>query len=384
MAARARSAITLGLILASLACAPASDRLPPPAASDPPPSPPSSRSISTRQPSPTLDPVRLSLDRLFHPGGEFRGEPSRIRTLVATGDVIPARLVNIQATQRGDFAYPFRPTAESVRDADLTFMNLETPLLPGCPARPTGVHFCADPGFVDGLRLAGAKVVNLANNHIYPGPELTATQELLSRHRIRSLTHLGPPEVIDVRGLRFAFIGCNAVTGGPRVDRERLRTRIQEARRLADVVVIQFHWGKEYERLPLPAPGVAPDDPIELGHLAVDAGADLVIGNHPHWVQGVEVYHDRLITYAHGNYVFDQVVCYPAIGPDYRTYCSDDTRTSVIGRYTFYDNQLVAATWRVTFTDPGLQTQWADADRSALVLAQMEAASRLIRARAGT
>jgi hypothetical protein len=69
------------------------------------------------------------------------------------------------------------------------------------------------------------------------------------------------------------------------------------------------------------------------------------------------------------------VNCYPGIGPDYRTYCSDDTRTSVIGTYTFYDNHLVAASWRPTFTDTALQTQWADPGRSAQVLKTMEDAS---------
>ena len=138
---------------------------------------------------------------------------------------------------------------------------------------------------------------------------------------------------------------------------------------------LQFHWGHEYVRQPVVAPGVAPDDPIELGHLAIDAGADMVVGNHPHWVQGLEVYKNHLITYAQGNYVFDQVNCFPSIGSDYQTYCSDDTRTSVVGTYTFYDNRLVAASWKPTFIDTSLQTQWADPTRSQQVLKTMEEAS---------
>ncbi len=100
-----------------------------------------------------------------------------------------------------------------------------------------------------------------------------------------------------------------------------------------------------------------------------------MIGNHPHWVQGIEVYRDHLITYAHGNYVFDQVNCAPTIGADYRTYCSDDTRTSIVGTYTFVDRHVVAATWRPTYIDPRLQTQWADPDRAAQVLRTMQEAS---------
>jgi len=326
-------------------------------------------------PLPTPTPFKLTLGGLFHPSSPVPSDPARVRTLIGTGDVIPARLVNVAATNRHDFLWPFRPTADYVKNADVTFINLESPLLAGCSTRSTGMVFCGDTRFVDGLTAIGTKVANLANNHVNAGPDTQATAALLQQHSIQAVTNLGPPVILDVKGLKFAFVGCNAVTGGPPVDREALKAVIQHARSQADVVVVQFHWGKEYERQPMTAAGVAPDDPIELGHLAVDAGADLVVGNHPHWVQGVEVYNGHLITYAHGNYVFDQVNCYPGIGADYRTYCSDDTRTSVIGTYTFVDNHLVAATWKPTYIDTNLQTQWADADRAAQVLKTMEDAS---------
>jgi hypothetical protein len=330
----------------------------------------------TGTPAPTATPIPpLTLSSLFHPTGPVQSDPAHTWTLIATGDTIPARLVNIEATQRGDFLWPFRPTADYVKNADVTFINLETPLLSGCPARSTGLVFCGDPRFVDGLNLIGTKVANLANNHVYAGPDTQRTADLLQQHGIPSVTNLGPPVILNVKGLKIAFVGCNAVTGGPPVDRTALTEVIQHARQQADVVVVQFHWGKEYERQPLVAPGIAPDDPIELGHLAIDSGADLVIGNHPHWVQGVEVYKNHLITYAHGNYVFDQVNCYPSIGSDYTTYCSDDTRTSVVGTYTFVDTHLVGVTWKPTYADPTYQTQWADPTRAAQVLKTMEDAS---------
>jgi poly-gamma-glutamate capsule biosynthesis protein CapA/YwtB (metallophosphatase superfamily) len=338
-----------------------------------PPSPPA-RATPTRVPTPTPLP-KLTLGSLFHPTGQGQADPAHVWTLNATGDAIPARLVNVAATQRGDYLWPFRPTADYVKNADVTFVNLETPLLAGCPTRTTGFLFCGDARFVNGLTTIGTKVANLANNHVYAGPDTQRTADLLQQHGIQAVTNLGPPVVLNVKGVKVAFVGCNAVTGGPPVDRAALTADIQHARSQADVVIVQFHWGKEYERQPMIAAGIAPDDPIELGHLAVDAGADLVIGNHPHWVQGVEVYKDRLITYAHGNYVFDQVNCFPSIGSDYRTYCSDDTRTSVVGTYTFVDSHLVATTWKPTFIDPSLQTQWADPARSAQVLKTMEDAS---------
>jgi poly-gamma-glutamate synthesis protein (capsule biosynthesis protein) len=84
----------------------------------------------------------------------------------------------------------------------------------------------------------------------------------------------------------------------------------------------------EYVGVPQPAPGIADDDPIELAHAAIDAGADFIIGNHPHWVQGVEIYKGKWITYAHGNFIFDQMWSY-------------ETRVGVIGKYTFYDDTLI-------------------------------------------
>ena len=361
------AAVAGALLLA--ACAPGGSAGP---AATPRASPPT----ATPAPAPTPTPVpQLSLSRLFHPTGQVQADPARTWTLLATGDTIPARLVDIEATRRGDFLWPFRPTADYVKNADVTFINLESPLLQGCPTRSTGMVFCGDVRFVDGLSAIGTKVANLANNHVYAGPDTQRTADLLQQHGIQSATNLGPPVILSIKGVKVAFVGCNAVTGGPPVDRQALQADIQHAREQADVVVVQFHWGKEYERQPLVAPGVAPDDPIELGHLAIDSGADLVIGNHPHWVQGVEVYKNHLITYAHGNYVFDQVNCFPGIGSDYRTYCSDDTRTSVVGTYTFDGTHLVGATWKPTFADTNLQTQWADPTRAAQVLKTMEDAS---------
>ncbi|MFZ0217061.1 MAG: CapA family protein [Candidatus Dormiibacterota bacterium] len=341
---------------------------------------PSPRRPPTATPLPTPTPVpQLTLQGLFHPTAPPPNDPAHIRTLNATGDVIPARLVDIAATQRNDFAWPFEPTAAYVKNADLTYIDLESPLLQGCPERPLGLDFCGDPRFITGLQSIGTKVANIANNHVYPGPDADNTQALLQQNGIQVTTNIGPPVVMDVRGMKFAFVGCNAVTEGAPVDRVALQKDIQAARAAVGtdgVVVMQFHWGKEYERLPMMAAGLAPDNPVELGHLAIDSGADLVIGNHPHWVQAVEIYKNHLITYAHGNYVFDQVNCYPPIGSDYLTYCSDDTRTSVVGTYTFQDNHLVGVTWKPTFTDPQLQTQWADPARSANVLQTMETASQ--------
>ena len=270
--------------------------------------------------------------------------------------------MNYFETVRNDSLWPFRATAAYTRNADITYINLEAPLFAGCPVSPAASFtFCADARNVNGLAYMGADVVNLANNHLsnYGAQGITATEQLLEQHGMQT-SGLGPVAVVNVRGLKFGFIGFN---GGVAIDRTALKAGIARARQLAEVVVVQFHWGKEYERQPMPDPNVpTPDNPVTIAHLAIDWGADIVIGNHPHWYQGIEVYHGKLITYAHGNFVFDQM-------------WSEQTREGVIGTYTFYGTKLVAATWKaVRIYDYG-QPEFMNAKDNATVLTTMEAAS---------
>src|SRR5690242_1963254 len=305
----------------------------------------------------------LSLQNMFHPTYNVPADPSHVRTLLVTGDVIPARGVNYFATVRHDFLWPFRPTADYTKNADVTYINLETPLFAGCPVDPnSGFTFCGDARFVNGLALMGAKVVNLANNHLsnYGAQGITLTEQLLEKNGMQ-VSGLGPVAVVDVRGIKFGFIGFNGV--GRAIDKVALKAGIQAARQQADIVVVQFHWGKEYERQPLPDPGVpTPDDPVVIGHDAIDWGADIVIGNHPHWYQGIEIYRGKLISYAHGNFVFDQM-------------WSEETREGVIGTYTFYGTQLVSATWKAYRIYDYGQPVFMNAKDNGTVLQTMEAAS---------
>ncbi len=311
----------------------------------------------------------LSLQNLFHPTYFVPGDSSKVRTLLVSGDVIPARGVNYYATQRRDFLWPFRPTADYTKNADITYINLESPLFSGCPVVATETFtFCGDARFLNGLTLMGADVANLANNHLsnYGAEGITLTDQLLQQHGIKT-SGLGPVAVIDVRGIKFGFIGFNGV--GRAIDQEGLKEGIARAHELADIVVVQFHWGKEYERQPMSDPHVpTPDDPVAIGHQAIDWGADIVIGNHPHWYQGIEVYQGKLITYAHGNFVFDQM-------------WSEETREGVIGTYTFYGTQLVAATWKAVRSYDYGQPVFMNAQDQATALQTMEAASDQLAAR---
>lgn len=297
----------------------------------------------------------------------------KLRTLVATGDVIPARSVNYQMVTRNDFLYPFRPTAAYLRTGDVTLINLESPLIAaGCPVTTEGMSFCGDPRVVQGLRFAGVDVACTANNHIgnYGSPAIDETWRHLASVGIDHCG-LGSVAYRTVRGLRFAFLAYNAV--GERFDYATARREVRAARRRADVVVVSVHWGKEYVATPQIAPGIADDNPRRIGRWLVDSGADLVVGNHPHRVQGIELYRGRFIAYAHGNFAFDQMFTRADCPGAANTFCS--TREGVVGTYTFYGKRLVAARYRPVVIYNYAQPRWAPPGLSATILAEMKASS---------
>jgi poly-gamma-glutamate synthesis protein (capsule biosynthesis protein) len=124
---------------------------------------------------------------------------------------------------------------------------------------------------------------------------------------------------------------------------------------IADIIIVAFHWGIEYTDMPS-------ERQKQLAHLAVDSGADLVLGNHPHWIQPVEIYQDKLIVYAHGNFVFDQM-------------WSEKTREGVIGRYVFYDDKLVDAQFIPIYISSYGQPDLAESPRKEKILETMKRSS---------
>lgn len=250
----------------------------------------------------------------------------KIRVIIATGDIIPARSVNYQEASKNNFLWPYEKTAEILKGADITFANLETPLFAGCIPTQEGMRFCGDAKNIEGLVYSGIDIVNLANNHAgnYGIDGINKTMSFLKDNNIQ-ITGTDGPTVIDVRGLKFAFLGYNEIghkeQGISWAEDEKIKQEIGQARSLADLVVVTFHWGTEYVSQPT-------NRQRELAHLAIDSGADLIIGNHPHWIQPVEIYKNKMITYAHGNFVFDQM-------------WSQKTKEGVLGKYTFFDKQLI-------------------------------------------
>jgi len=289
-------------------------------------------------------------------------DPSRLRVLLATGDIIPARYTDVVIRSRkDDFSYPFAATRDLLASADLAVVNLEAPLIKRCPYYSSRSQFCGRPGFAEALKLSGVDVVTLENNHItnYGRVGVAETIKHLEAAHIAWVDRR-KPAFCDVRGLKFGFLAFNGV--GEAINRPKMVAQIQALRRHAEILVVAFHWGAEYVRLPQAAPGISPDNPIEIAHLAVDAGADLIIGNHPHQVQAVEIYKGKFIAYAHGNFIFDQMWSY-------------GTRVGVLGRYIFYERILVKVEFLPVLIENYAQPVPLNGKEAETVLDQMKLAS---------
>jgi poly-gamma-glutamate synthesis protein (capsule biosynthesis protein) len=305
---------------------------------------------------------KVTLETVFEKENDFKDlSGDKLIRLTATGDVIPARGVNWLVVSKKDFTYPFQKTADFLKNSDLTLINLEAPLISNCPLLSTGFTFCGDSRHIEGLLFAGVDVANISNNHIgnFGSSGITQTKTLLDSNSI-GWSGFGNLAIKEVKGTRFGFLGYNGV--GPKINREQAAKEISESRPKVDVLIISVHWGDEYVAIPQIAPGVAPDNPIEIGHLFIDSGADLVIGNHPHWVQGVELYKDKLITYAHGNFIFDQT-------------WSEETQEGVVGTYTFYGESLVNASYKPIVVDKSYQPVFIEGERATKIIKQMRDSS---------
>lgn len=250
----------------------------------------------------------------------------RIKTIVFTGDVAPARSVNFRVLENNDFNWPYLKTKDLTNNADFTVINLETPLIKNCPLTNEGMIFCADIRNVYGLVFAGVDLVSAANNHFanYGQSGIDETLEVLGKNNI-NVVGLNDVFVKEIKGTKFSFLAYNDIEkeqiGIANVNEEKIKEDIQKAKELSDFIIVIFHWGVEYQDMP-------DDRQIKLAHLAIDNGADLIIGNHPHWIQPIEIYKDRVIVYAHGNFVFDQM-------------WSIKTKQGIVGKYTFFNDKLI-------------------------------------------
>ncbi|MDP3993378.1 MAG: CapA family protein [Candidatus Doudnabacteria bacterium] len=246
-------------------------------------------------------------------------------TLLAVGDIMLSRNVGTKIEQAQDPDLPFKKLGDLLRGADVTFGNLECPLSDlNIPIREGLVFRCLTRDF-GGVIDSGFDVLSTANNHSMDqgvkGLEFTIDY-LQSQNILPTGTFLllSPPAteggdeegvIIEKNGIKFGFLAYSytAFNDGGRSahplistmdDLEKLRSDIVALKSQADLIIVSMHAGNEYTRKPNQMQ-------IDFARAAIDAGADVVIGHHPHWIQEIEIYNGKPIFYSLGNFVFDQM-----------------------------------------------------------------------------
>jgi len=233
--------------------------------------------------------------------------------LVSVGDIMLGhRLIPFMKTYGSD--YPFRKIAPVVRKADIALGNLEAPFTKTGEPYPKTYTFRVPPLFAKGLSFCGIDIVTLANNHImdYGEAGLFSTMSVLDQLKIpyigagKNIQDSTKPVFMNVRGTIIGFLGYSMTypdefyatpdSAGTAYPYE-MDKQIERCAKNSDVTVVTFHWGGEHLEYPK-------DYQVVYAQRAIDNGADLVVGHHPHSIQGVEKYKSGLIAYSLGNFAF--------------------------------------------------------------------------------
>lgn len=252
-------------------------------------------------------------------------------SLLFTGDINPSRCPARAALEADDFTVPYVAVADVLQAADLTIGSLDGALsdrtAPAPCATETEYNLVGPTRTVEGLTYAGFDVVTLATNHaqdcghlgfVCEGLTLIDTLGALRSAGLepvgagRNLAEARRAVIVERNGLRVAFLAVSAVgdfawasddTAGtaPLSDAhlQQVLRDIATTHDTADVVIVLVHWGIEYDDTPS-------TDQRRWARRMVDAGADLIVGNHPHVTQPIEALDGGLVAYALGNFVFDQ------------------------------------------------------------------------------
>lgn len=241
----------------------------------------------------------LTLEKIFFGDKKYLTKLPQddLVTIISTGDIIPARMVNMKSTQYQDFTWAFKNVYIPLSNADLTVSNLEAPLMKSCAATQEGMTFCGSDKHIEGIKLAGIDLVTLANNHSdnYGQEGILETTNLLKDNNI-SFTGLGAAAFLTIKNIRFAFLGYNFLL---EQNLEKIAQEIAAAKNKSDIVIVFPHWGNEYEEMPSAFEK-------ETQEKLLNAGADLILGNHPHIIQPLIINNAQLTFFAHGNFIFDQ------------------------------------------------------------------------------
>lgn len=240
-------------------------------------------------------------------------------TLFFVGDIMLDRGVEYMVEKYGNrnFKFPFLKIGDYLQQADILFGNLEGPISDKGIKVGSIYSFRNNPKAIVGLTYAGFDILSIANNHIFDyGRE--AMEDTFLRLKEVEIDYVGggfseteaySPVIKEIKGIKIAYLAYMNLglkywaakenqSGIAWLD-DKIVKNIKIAKEKANIVIVSMHFGEEYQ----PKPTL---EQKYFAHLAIDSGADLVIGHHPHVIQPIEKYKEGYIAYSLGNFVFDQ------------------------------------------------------------------------------
>jgi len=313
-----------------------------------------------------------------------------ITTLLFTGAIVPGRCVQAAVDERGKADFLYTDVRELISQADIAVGTLNAALSDFPPRKGCIETFVLVGGSnnADAMAAAGFDVMSVATNHIKNcglascgDRAFLDTMDNLERVEIQAvgagnnLAEALEPVVIERNGIRFGFVSLGEIESlafasedspgiAPLPDDfaeadENLRTAIAAAKATSDVVIVMPHWGSDYQETPNYRQ-------IHFDQVIVDAGADLVIGNHSHWIQGMREIDDIPVFYSLGSFVFDQ---------DW----SVKTQQGIVVRVTFQGTEILSYEVIPVHIDGDGHVQVAGPEEAADILARFQEISEKIK-----
>lgn len=206
---------------------------------------------------------------------------------------LPAVVMN----NNNDFSYLFKNALPYFKEDDITIVNLETTFTDSNTPADKQFRFKAPPSFASALPLGSIEAVNISNNHIYDYLD-KGFGDTLKALKNQNINYFGEGNVWikEIKGVKFGFLGYTGWSSSSEI-KNKIKKDIENLKNNNCVVIVSFHWGDENSNFPNSTQKT-------LGHLAIDEGADLVLGHHPHVIEGIEKYKDKYICYSLGNFCF--------------------------------------------------------------------------------
>ncbi|MGQ9617890.1 MAG: CapA family protein [Candidatus Aminicenantia bacterium] len=246
--------------------------------------------------------VDSSLNLIFEKGTPVKQDVRKVNTILFTSDIMLDRGVKNLIKKKGLY-YPFEKLSSFFNRVDFVVGNLEGTIQENASESRKSMKFSFSPEVVEALSNNNFRLLSLANNHSFDFGK-TGLEKTMVFLKNAKIDFIGNPLKIDKDSLieieKISFLALNKTYNFNSPDDEiaELIKKIKFSDKNKFLVVF-FHWGEEYQTKSSPTQR-------ELAHKIIDAGADLIIGSHPHVVQEIEIFNKKLIFYSLGNFIFDQ------------------------------------------------------------------------------